>query len=70
MSNFHEKWIKHVKACGQSIIDNAESIVGTEQYLSDITVSFSISPHEFSQINVDRNFYPEQAPYLPEVDGK
>lgn len=61
MDNIHQNWIEYLKACGQSIVDNAESIVGSEPYLSDVTVSIYLRPGEAPYINVDRTFYPEEA---------
>ena len=38
---------------------NAESIIGTEKVLTDVTVSIYIDRDEIPHINVDRNFCPE-----------
>ena len=43
--------IDQIKHCGQSIIDNAESILGNERYFESITVIFDI--------NRDRNLMPD-----------
>ena len=37
--NRREKMIERIKACGQYIIDNAESILGTEKYITDLYVT-------------------------------
>jgi hypothetical protein len=55
----HEKMVEALKKCGQSIIENAESIVGHEQYVREIRVTVSLNPTEAATINVDRDFYPE-----------
>ena len=55
----HEKMVDVLKKCGQSIIENAESIVGHEQYVREIRVTVSLNPTEVASINVDRDFYPE-----------
>lgn len=60
-THVHEEWVKFMKAAGQSIIDNAESIVGTEPFLANVTVTVYLCPHEVPRINVDRDFYPESA---------
>ena len=35
--------IDQIKHCGQSIIDNAESILGNERYFESITIVFDIN---------------------------
>lgn len=55
----HEKMVEVLKKCGQSIIENAESIVGHEPYLREIRVTVRLNPTEAATINVDRDFYPE-----------
>ena len=58
-SNYHERLIEDLKAAGQSIVDNAESIIGTERYLHQVRVTITLNPSEATMINVDRDFYPE-----------
>ena len=58
-----EKLVEEIKACGESIINNAESIVGGEQYLTDLTVTIYINFNEVTRINIDRNFAPEGVIY-------
>lgn len=55
-----DKWIEYLKMCGESIIKNAESIVGTEAKLMDVTVSIRLNHAEIPTINIDRNFAPEE----------
>lgn len=55
--------IEQIKHCGQSIIDNAESILGNERYFESITVIFDI--------NRDRNLIPDiqiQRRFIPESE--
>ena len=55
--------IEQIKHCGQSIIDNAESILGNERYFESITVIFDI--------NRDRNWKPNiqiQRRIIPESE--
>lgn len=55
--------IDQIKHCGQSIIDNAESILGSERYFESITVIFDI--------NRDRNLMPDiqiQRRFIPESE--
>lgn len=56
-----EKLIRKVKAIGQSLIDNAESIVGTEKYLSSLIISCYPCPSddEVPDIRISKNFVPE-----------
>lgn len=55
-----ETIINNIKAVGQSIIDNAESIVGNEKYMSDIYITISHDWNEVPDINISRTFTPEQ----------
>ena len=56
-----EKLIRKVKAIGQSLIDNAESIVGTEKYLSSLIISCYPCPldDEVPDIRISKSFAPE-----------
>ena len=59
----HNELIDQIKHCGQSIIDNAESILGNERYFESITVIFDI--------NRDRNWMPDiqiQRRFIPESE--
>lgn len=37
--NRRVEMIERIKACGQYIVDNAESILGTEKYITDLYVT-------------------------------
>lgn len=54
--------IKRVKDAGESLIKNAESIVGDEKYLCDlqIIIDLGIINDEIPNIEVCRQFYPEK----------
>ncbi|MFQ9178135.1 MAG: hypothetical protein ACLS6Q_07810 [Christensenellaceae bacterium] len=55
-----EKLIETVKNCGQSIIDNAESIVGDFDYHMQINVSFTVGMSDsLPEISVENTFIPE-----------
>lgn len=56
-----EKLIRKVKAIGQSLIDNAESIVGTEKYLTNLSISCYPCPldNEVPDIRISKSFVPE-----------
>ena len=38
----YEELLDQIKHCGQSIIDNAENILGNERYFTGVTVTFDI----------------------------
>lgn len=59
--DYREKLIRKVKAIGQSLIDNAESIVGTEKYLSSLTISCYPCPlnNDVPDIRISKSFVPE-----------
>lgn len=52
--------VEQLKECGESIILNAESIVGSERYATDIIVTIKLSGGEAPVINIDRDFLPEK----------
>ena len=55
-----EQIIQNIKDCGQSLIDNAEKMVGDYKFFMDITIT--CHPNETDQapyISVDTNFVPE-----------
>ena len=53
--------INQIKHCGQSIIDNAESILGNERYFESITIIFDINRDKncIPDIQIQRRFIPE-----------
>lgn len=55
----HEDLVNELISCATSIIKNADSIIGTEEKLADLTVHIYMHPGEPARINVDRDFYPE-----------
>lgn len=56
-----EELIDQIKHCGQSIIDNAESILGNERYFESITIIFDINRNRtcIPDIQIQRRFVPE-----------
>lgn len=55
-----EQIVENVKACGQSLIDNAEEIVGNYKFLCGIGISCYVDDlSEPARINVNHDFYPE-----------
>lgn len=60
MSRKHEELIQNVKDCGQSLIDNAENIVGNYEYLGEVKITCYPSVRdEGVHIEVSNSFYPE-----------
>lgn len=57
----HNELIDQIKHCGQSIIDNAESILGNERYFESITIIFDINRYKncIPDIQIQRRFIPE-----------
>lgn len=58
----HDELIQQIKNCGQSIIDNAESILGDERYFIKVNVSFDILRFKVQTPNIEikREFTPEK----------
>lgn len=54
-----EQRIQQIKDCGQSIIDNAESIYGNFEYPASLEIVVSMPINEFPIITVKRDFYSE-----------
>ena len=54
-----EDLIKNIKYCGQSLIDNAETIA-SYKYWSDISIhSYLADDDRAPRINIDTNIFPE-----------
>jgi hypothetical protein len=51
--------ITNLKACAETIIRHAESIVGTEPFVKGLMVTIHLNPGEDPTINVDKDFSPE-----------
>ena len=51
--------IKTLVACGESIIENAASIIGDEKYVSEITVTIRLRPDEAPSVNIYKDIVPE-----------
>lgn len=60
IANTREELVEKIKQCGESIIKNAESIVGNEKFLTNLQVTIYVNSDEPIRINVDRDFYPEK----------
>lgn len=57
----YEELLDQIKHCGQSIIDNAENILGNERYFTGVTVTFDIfrDADSIPEIEIKRKFIPE-----------
>ena len=55
----HKEWVEYMKLAGQTIIDNAESIVGSEKSLASVSVTINLYPWDTPTIDIDRTIYPE-----------
>lgn len=54
-----EEGIRQIKEIGESLILNAESIVGTEKYLCNVCIRIKIEPGTIPGIDISRTFLPE-----------
>ena len=58
--DYKEKIIQNIKDCGQSLIDNAETIVGDYKYTNGFMINcFVDGINELPYISVNVDFYPE-----------
>ena len=55
----NEDRLKQIRQVGQSIIDNAESILGSEPFRTDLIITATFHPYEAPEIIVERHFIPE-----------
>lgn len=56
----HDKYIEYVRNVGESLIKNAKSIVGSEQYLTEIYITVTLNNESIPTISVQREFRPER----------
>lgn len=55
-----EDIIQNIKDCGQSLIDNAEKIVGDYKFFRDITITcYANESDKAPYISIDTSFIPE-----------
>ena len=55
-----EEIIQNIKDIGQSLIDNAEKMIGDYKYFRDITITcYANESNEAPYINIDTSFIPE-----------
>lgn len=63
MGNGNEEFVRQIREAGESLIKNAESIVGSETYLSGLKINiecFTGETIEPLEITVTKSFYPEK----------
>jgi hypothetical protein len=59
--NCREEIIQNIKDCGQSLIDNAEKMVGDHKLLTDVTITCYVNERGCAPyISVSTDFMPEQ----------
>lgn len=70
-------WIDAIKSCGQSLIDNAESIAGDFDFQTDTDIVINLKPRDFARISVTSNYIPKDindktklATTIPSWQGK
>lgn len=67
-----ENLINQVRCAGQSLINNAESMVGTEEFLTDFSISikFGVSADNayIPKINIYKSMIPDT--YIEYLDNK
>lgn len=52
--------IEQLKACAETIIKNAESIIGDEHYAGDMSISIILKADAIPSIKVDKDIYPDR----------
>lgn len=58
--NRREEMIERIKACGQYIVDNAESILSTEKYITDLYVTCNFYDRsEAPYVSITKNVVPD-----------
>ena len=57
--NHNQEMIDNLKHAAESLITNAESIIGTEKYLGPINISIDLNWREVPAITVSKEFAPE-----------
>ena len=59
--NCREEIIQNIKDCGQSLIDNAEEMVGNHKFLTDVTITCYVSEKGCPPyISISTDFLPEK----------
>lgn len=70
MNKNHEEAVRAVRFVGESLIKNAESIVGNEEFFQVLKIHATIDPClELPHIVVERNFIPERSFEILELEN-
>lgn len=65
---YREELIEHIKACDQSIIDNAEKIVGDYKFDAGTYIELHVGKcDEAPHISVTKDFIPERLKEINEL---
>lgn len=65
---YREELIEHIKACGQSIIDNAEKIAGDYKFNTGTYIELHVGKcNEAPYILVTKDFIPERLKEINEL---
>lgn len=58
--NCREEIIQNIKDCGQSLIDNAEKMIGDHKFLTNVTITCYVDKRGHTPyISVSTDFLPE-----------
>lgn len=57
----HKIYVDQIRAVGESLIKNAESIAGNERYISSLYISVDFDPQiNVPEISINRCYLPER----------
>ena len=59
MERNKQELARRIKEIGESLIKNADSIVGNEQYIKSVYISAEVSTSKDPVIEIDKEFWPE-----------
>lgn len=59
MTDTFQDRLQQIKDAGQSIINNAESILGNEEYRTELSIIVTLKANEIPEIRIERSFIPE-----------
>ena len=60
MEQKKQELVRRIQEIGESLIKNAESIVGNEQYVKSINIYADISTTKDLSVEVTKEFWPEK----------
>ena len=70
MNKDHEEAVRTVRFVGESLIKNAESIVGNEELFQGLKIHVTIDPYrELPSVVIERNFIPERSFEIFELEN-